>query len=325
MQYALIAISDDHKIIIDAMEIAALDNYKEGSGMTDFEPAEENLSLKLVYGNVMPQPDSNYEEIIKLVKESVGHALGFIHEGKCHLIELQDIILYDQLTNNYIPFAALISTDLNIQSFRQAITAFLRYGSMIPEDNILNRYGIISIKEEELNINKELTKENWKSFIREYQAVEVEECHHKHRDDERSSFLEALRFLEENSLLISHEDRMQQEPLTYVLTHTYDHEPRSFFISAPYSFNHMNALIAFIQLESSDIEETYGMDQTEVIKVLSTFYDCQSLEIEDENASEIDLYTNWETWAAPYGDVIQEIPQFKREGLADLLKTFIEE
>lgn len=67
---------------------------------------------------------------------------------------------------NYIPFAALIRTDLSIPNLKQrAITSFLRYGNMDILDNVFNRFGIFSIKDQERRIKEEVTSENWKSFI----------------------------------------------------------------------------------------------------------------------------------------------------------------
>lgn len=104
----------------------------------------------------------------------------------------------------------------------------------------------------------------------------------------------------------------------YVLTHTHDRSPRHFYVIAPYSTDTMNALVAFIQQEASNIEETYGMDQADVIEVLTKLYGCEASSEKLENAYEIDLFLNWEMWAS--SDVLS-IPALKRDGLTEILRT----
>lgn len=108
----------------------------------------------------------------------------------------------------------------------------------------------------------------------------------------------------------------------YVLTHTHDFTPRFFYVIAPYSLDTMNALIAYIQFESCDIEETYGMDQTDVIEVLTKLYNCEKSDKPLDDAYEIDLYLNWEQWVAVSSDV-QSVLLFKRENLTELLQQII--
>ena len=44
---------------------------------------------------------------------------------------------------------------------------------MKAEDNILNRFGVFSIRDQERRVNKNVTKENWKSFVYFERAIKV--------------------------------------------------------------------------------------------------------------------------------------------------------
>ncbi|WP_342423098.1 hypothetical protein [Paenibacillus sp. FSL E2-0178] len=110
----------------------------------------------------------------------------------------------------------------------------------------------------------------------------------------------------------------------YCLTHTYDNEPRKYWVSAPYTLDTFDVIVAFIQYECSEIEESFGMDQEDVIKVLERFYGCKELETPDRiSYYEVDLYENWEMFCGT-ADQIQSIELLKREGLNEVLAEFVE-
>lgn len=186
VQYAVMAISEDLNILIDAVEVSALDNYAQKEDEVKVCPLEDNVQqLKVVYGVFMPQPDSKKETIIKQVKESVGYIISHIEleEESCKIVdmELVDIELYEQYgkgtynpRGRYIPFAALIRTNCTIPQLKQrAITSFLRYGNMGALTNVLNRFGIFSIRDEERRIRKKVTVEGWKEFIDESRVIKI--------------------------------------------------------------------------------------------------------------------------------------------------------
>ncbi|AGA60042.1 hypothetical protein Theco_4040 (plasmid) [Thermobacillus composti KWC4] len=107
----------------------------------------------------------------------------------------------------------------------------------------------------------------------------------------------------------------------YVLTHLYDTSPRPVYVKAPYPADIMNALIAFIQYESADIDPSYGLDQEEVAEVLVLLYECEVSSAPLSRATEIDLYINWEEWV---NSDIQSISLFQRQQLSEILKRYIE-
>ncbi|MFB5678792.1 hypothetical protein [Paenibacillus terreus] len=311
LQYALMELNGT-KIIIDAVEVNSLHKFGNGARLQDIEPEDHTLSLKVVYGQFIPQPEMALDKVKEDIIDSKGMALGYIYQDACRILVLEDISLETPLANGYIPFAALLSTDLEVEpTSDQAISAFLRYGDMIPEDNILNRFGIFSITRVELN-TKDLTVENWKVFVDLSKIPsEVQTCHHEQTPSRTDLLVEELKHAE------TIKDKEQH---TFVLTHTYDQETRLFFFRGPYAEETMNALIAYIQHKGSEIDMAYGMDQTEVITVLKKFYDCSDTDL-SMGATEIDLYINWEQWAG--ADLLNVAP-FEREGLDEFLKTLIE-
>lgn len=108
----------------------------------------------------------------------------------------------------------------------------------------------------------------------------------------------------------------------YVLTHTHDESPRKFYLKAPYSEDTMNVLIAFIQFESNDIDDIYGMDQCDVIEVLKALYGCEPIQESLPEATEIDLYLNWEIWCG-VSDRVQALSYLGHEQLKSMLQGFI--
>jgi hypothetical protein len=95
-------------------------------------------------------------------------------------------------------------------------------------------------------------------------------------------------------------------------------------VSAPYTLDTFDVIVAFIQYECSEIEESFGMDQENVIKVLEKFYGCKELETPNRTSYyEVDLYENWEMFCGT-ADQIQSLELLKREGLKELLMEFVE-
>ena len=186
MQYAIMKIREDLHILIDALEVSALDDYAHRENeVKSFVLSDDVQELKVVYGVFMPQPDSEIEEVVTQVKESIGYVISNIEltEDECSIVEMElvDIQLYEQYGEGIynargqdIPFAALIRTEREIPKLKQpAISAFLRYDNMGALTNVLNRFGIFSIRDEERKIKEEVTVEGWKEFIDEGRVMRI--------------------------------------------------------------------------------------------------------------------------------------------------------
>lgn len=176
MQYAVWEVKENIKIIIDANEIKELNDLEE-KGLHDFkefEPKEEDLTMKLVYGALIPQYEYDKNGLKEKISLSIGKALGYIKNGTCTLLELLDIKLLGPEINGRIPFAAIINTNLNIDNKKkQSLSTFLKYSNLSITNNIFNRFGIFAIKEQENRIKESLSKDTWKNFIDEDRAIRV--------------------------------------------------------------------------------------------------------------------------------------------------------
>ncbi|EOZ8645558.1 hypothetical protein ACQWTT_001309 [Acinetobacter baumannii] len=169
MQYALMQVSETTMVLMDASEVQALQTH--GEKIVDVsEQDEENLPLKIVYGAYKPQHGKTINETMDSLKNSKGFWYGHIRDDKCYKIGLTDLVTLDTVIQGksfYIPFAALVSTNIDLKNKSRtfAITSFLRYDNMNPAQNILNRKGILSIGSQENRIKKDiLTVDNWKDF-----------------------------------------------------------------------------------------------------------------------------------------------------------------
>ncbi|GMX64535.1 hypothetical protein Elgi_38040 [Paenibacillus elgii] len=126
------------------------------------------------------------------------------------------------------------------------------------------------------------------------------------------SIVEQLKKLSE----IPEENKMY----SYCLTHTYDEKPRRFYVEAPYKSDVFEAICAYIQYECSELEETYSMDQTDVIEILDIFYGCKKSK--RAISYQVDLYLNWEYFC---GSQLQTVECLKREGMNEYFQKYIDE
>lgn len=109
----------------------------------------------------------------------------------------------------------------------------------------------------------------------------------------------------------------------FVLTHTHDESQRQCYLRAPYTRDVLNVLIAYIQFQSSDLEDVYGMDQTEMVEILCELYDCEAFQEPILVAEEIDLYLNWEEWCG-LAEEVQSLSVFSKERLTGMLQKNID-
>lgn len=132
---------------------------------------------------------------------------------------------------------------------------------------------------------------------------------------------EVVEYVENKKFLKSEKD------FIYYLTHTYDEEPRRVWVKAPYDQETFEIICAYIQYECSEIEESFSMDQKDMLEVLENYYDCTgnfSIAKEDKKkAIEIDLYENWEIYCG-LADRIQNIELMHHNGMRELLGKFVE-
>lgn len=174
MQYALMKVSNT-KVLIDALELHAITNHKDQ--IQDVAEAdEENLPFKIVYGSYLPQYGQSIEDATEAMIQSNHHWLGYVRDNQCFKIGLTELKTYEAVPKGktfYIPFSALVSTNVDVnKNSRKAISAFLRYSNIRPDENILNRKGFFAINAQENRIkHRNVTQKNWLEFIDDDRAI----------------------------------------------------------------------------------------------------------------------------------------------------------
>ncbi|MFB5758949.1 hypothetical protein [Paenibacillus medicaginis] len=116
------------------------------------------------------------------------------------------------------------------------------------------------------------------------------------------------------------------EYCVYYLTHAYNIDPnRKLYFKAPYNYETINSICAYIQFECSEFDMSYTIDEAEVIEILENYYDCSSsfsAEKEDiKKVKGIDLYINWESHC---GSNVQSVNCLRRDGMEKYFKEYIE-
>lgn len=106
----------------------------------------------------------------------------------------------------------------------------------------------------------------------------------------------------------------------YCLTHTYNETNRRSYVESPYDTDEFEAICAYIQFECSEIEQSYSIDQEEVIEILEKFYDCKK--IKRTRAAQVDLYLNWEYFC---GSDVQSVDCLKRIGMDEYFNKYVAE
>lgn len=172
MQYAIWEISDDMKVLIDALEVQAVDEYADKEDeIINYEFNEEKSKYKIIHGLVMKNPNKNLDEVIEEVNMRIDHVFGYIdyEDNKCvnYDFGLIDIKLDKPNEQKEIPFTALISSNYKMNNLDiRKKTAFLRYGDLPIPTTIINRNWLLSIESEQLTNSNEITIENWQSLIK---------------------------------------------------------------------------------------------------------------------------------------------------------------
>ncbi|MCD9477095.1 hypothetical protein [Photobacterium phosphoreum] len=192
MQYALLDYSNEHaepyQFLVDANELHAL--YGGPDKLQESEPPQEDESIpfKLVYGVYKPQPFLKFpkNEIKRHILESLNKWLIHLDGNKTIYLGIEDIECLDITVmtscghcpkphvSSDVAFAALIRVPDSItlgNGKTQAKTAYLKWFNQDPLTNLINRKGLFSFVAAEKRIKKELTLDNWKSFIDYKRAV----------------------------------------------------------------------------------------------------------------------------------------------------------
>lgn len=171
MQYALLEVSKNACVLIDANELQALNSEEP---IIENELDESSFKLKIFYGFYYQQIDKKFTDtqVLSHIDDSINKWLIHLSGLKGIYFGIDEIMLLKK-DSNKTAFAALVSVpdEFQLNSKGQAKTAFVRYHDLSIQDNLLNRLGLFSfVREEKRNIN-DLTKLNWKNKVDKERAV----------------------------------------------------------------------------------------------------------------------------------------------------------
>jgi hypothetical protein len=151
-------------ILIDAAELAHLEEYSENKEEYLEIEVNDNKELIMVYGAVIPQAKVETNHIIPMIEKYRNFCFACLSDGKCYISTYEDILMYpefEDVTYGHIPFVCLLRSDLPISNDMQfAFSLYLRYKDMNVLDNIFIRDFVIAVKrKEEADINIDTWKD----------------------------------------------------------------------------------------------------------------------------------------------------------------------
>lgn len=173
MQYALIEIQQ-RMLLVSAHEMQSLNTFHDAITEQD-KPSGAEHPYHVCYGCYMPQPGIEEAEAMDDFEAARDHWIGYIQHDKCHIIAFHDAEPMEPKRMGRairIPFAALVQASAPIikkigdRAFVQAVTGFIRYADISPATNILNRPGIIALKNIERRVKGgPLSPADWRRHI----------------------------------------------------------------------------------------------------------------------------------------------------------------
>lgn len=173
-QYAALEILEGQRVILDVEEYEHFDRWIMNRGKDNSQPMyeeimpEDNSVLKLVYGVLIPQYNTDFLEFEEEVKKFKGFALATLESEKIYLSAYQDIKLFPDMVeyDNHIPCAMVIDSPIDFSRKKEygfGHTMYIKCVNLKVFDNIFNRKFLFCMRDlEDAYIPSE---ENWKKCI----------------------------------------------------------------------------------------------------------------------------------------------------------------
>lgn len=175
IKYAFMEIAENKMILIDAEELAFLDDMlelaKKGEDVPVDDTTIDSTKPKLVYGAVLVDANKSEDtsEILDIVKQMEGYGFFHIAIEKATLCKYSKIKLFPELAvdSTFIPFAAVMQIPFSLENQVCAYTltplAKPKDGDWCILDFLLNRPFLLACREEV--IIDDLTPENFETYI----------------------------------------------------------------------------------------------------------------------------------------------------------------
>lgn len=185
MQYAVWQMPHKEKkldVLVDASELPILDHGEEGVSNFKTPENDDHLALKVVYGvlksnNLRGLLD--LKEMQKVIDDHKNKWLVHLKPSEDESKPLEAVYLgFEDMTifpcghlrQGDFAFAALMGLPDGLKFHSEqvwGVTSFLRVHDLDLVTNLINREIVITLIEEELSINSDLTLDNWKDFVNE--------------------------------------------------------------------------------------------------------------------------------------------------------------
>lgn len=172
MQFAVSQFDDD-KFILWSVDEACAFQQTDMKNIPQYAPIqpEDNAKYHLVYGSLIPNPlyDKDNLDFTKFVEKYQAYAFATLFEDNVYISGYSGIKLLNQkIYCNYIPFAALLQTSLNLNyrlDYGFGYPLFLYTPDVDIFTNIINRQCVLCIRD----IEKSFTEytEDWEKYINE--------------------------------------------------------------------------------------------------------------------------------------------------------------
>jgi hypothetical protein len=161
----------DKRILISANECDLFYRYlekaqnKDETVNIDYEESE-NLPYQIIYGGLMFDIEKeNLKDIVELTSKMKNVAFLTLEEHKASVSAYADIVLYlsEALSENFIPFAALMKTPYRLENMDHSVTMFSALEGHYVWESMANRPFLLACRKSILVHG--LSIENWKQHI----------------------------------------------------------------------------------------------------------------------------------------------------------------
>ena len=178
LQYVLMEIMEGKEMLIAAEEFPLFDRYLDYANNEDKEVVidfnqPDREPYKLVYGGMLLNVGVTYEKALEISSRLAGYALYDLEETRVNVSGYEAIEFYpeDALSENYIPFVALMKTCHKLQDMSRSITMFPAMEEYRVWEAMVNRPFVLACREAVLV--EGVSVDNWKRHIDRGKLMEV--------------------------------------------------------------------------------------------------------------------------------------------------------
>lgn len=184
LQYGAMPVGDGKFVILDAEEIAHINEYQNSEESLKKVPPsyprltpEDDVAPVLAYGVIIPQSDTKTTDWNDELERRKEFGFGTLQDNRVFVSGYSDFVIYedDKVYNTHIPCALLLYTSLDLSQERDygfGYTSFLLFRDMDILSNILNRQYLFCLGGIEPSFDGK-NLDCWKEYINKDNLVNV--------------------------------------------------------------------------------------------------------------------------------------------------------